>query len=79
MFEISIEGRVLSGPKVFGGNRGGRDGVIIELCVFNCLINKNSINFVVKFGGEHTLLASMQINLEGFGNYFRNSVRSRGL
>ena len=46
MFEISIEGRVLSGPKVFGGNRGGRDGVIIELCVFNCLINKNSINFV---------------------------------
>ena len=35
--------RVLSGPKFWGGNRGGRAGVIIVkqvLCVFNCLINK---------------------------------------
>ena len=56
---IFFKGRVLSGPKIFGGgggggggggNRGGRAGVIIvkqELCVFNCLINfMNFIKFL---------------------------------
>ena len=47
--------RVLSGPKILGGETGGRAGVIIvkqELCVFNCLINKN---FMITFlGGNRT-------------------------
>ena len=28
-----------------GGNRGGRAGVKQELCVSNCLVNKNFMNF----------------------------------
>ena len=39
---------ILSGPKFWGGNRGGRAGVIIELCVFNCLI----FQLTFCFGGE---------------------------